>query len=87
MSKANEPAGRDWDLIKTNAEFLKVIKDEAITYSKLKNVLFGNIAIKVIRAIRKHKHDKKCFPSFKKYHEVWYMTKVAFEELNKTPQP
>ena len=70
----------DWTTIPSSAEFLATMKRQGITQKRLSQVLFGNVAIKTTRAIRKH--GQECFDALKKSHEIWYMTTVALGYVN-----
>lgn len=63
---------RDYRLAST---FLKDIDANTITYKKLKEVLFGEHSIALIKAIRKH--GQKAFTDLKKAHQFMYMAEVG----------
>jgi hypothetical protein len=57
--------------------FLRHVKENDITYKKLKEVLFGEHAIAFIKAIRKH--GQVAFTETKKAHQFMYMVEVGIE--------
>lgn len=65
--------------------FLRHIKENDITYVKLKQVLFGEHAIAFIKAIRKH--GQVAFKDLKKSHRFMYMVEVGIEECIKKNPP
>lgn len=75
---SNMKKAREYKLAST---FLRHIKENGITYSKLKKVLFGEHAIAFIAAIRKH--GQPAFKDLKKAHQFMYMVEVGIEECIK----
>jgi hypothetical protein len=61
--------------------FLRQVKENEITYKKLKEVLFGEHTIAFIKAIRKH--GQIAFKEIKKAHQFMYMVEVGIEECLK----
>lgn len=61
--------------------FLRHIKDNDITYKKLKQVSFGKHAIAFIKAIRKH--GQIAFTETKKAHQFMFMVEFGIEECIK----
>ncbi len=64
-----------WHGIKTSDAFLIALKENGVTFNKIKSTVFGNTASKVIRAIKKG--GQACFDDVKKSHQVWLATKHA----------
>jgi hypothetical protein len=70
---------KEWVDIKIADEFLTKVKAHKITRKRLKDVLFGNYAIRVIHSVRKF--GQESFDVIIKHHELWYMTKEALRKL------
>lgn len=64
-----------WGGIKTSEAFLIALKENNVTFSKLKLTVFGNTASKVIRAFKKG--GQACFDDVVKAHQIWWCTKHA----------
>ena len=66
------------DNVQNADEFFEFIKVNKITYKKLKNVVFGNTAIKVIKLIRANKAD---LIEIKPMYSLWWDVKRAINEV------
>lgn len=75
LNKGDVSSSAYWDGIKTAEDFLIALKENDVTFQKLKPTVFGNTASKVIRAIKKH--GKPCFEDISKSHQTWWSTKHA----------
>lgn len=67
------------DNVKTSDEFLQFIKDNKITYKKLKEVIFGNRAIEVIGCCKNY--GQEFFEKLIEDHMQWYNVKYAIKKL------
>lgn len=67
------------DNVKTADEFLLFIKENKITYKKLKEVVFGNKAIEVIGYCKNY--GQEYFDVLLQSHSQWYNAKYAINKL------
>lgn len=75
LSQTDVSSSAYWDSIKTSELFLSALKENNVTFEKLKNTVFGNTAIKVIQVVRKG--GQESFLDIMERHQIWWMTKHA----------
>lgn len=73
MIEINKAA--DWHTIEKADDFLQELKEREITQKLLGKQLFGNTAVKVVRAVRKGGDEVFC--ELKNAHQIWWCTKEA----------